>query len=70
MASGVSSALFAAPSFHLVPRGSVASSRHPGVNAEARLDASLLSIAGEEGGLTLIPAYPYSEPYEELRLKR
>ena len=34
---------------------------------------ALLRASGprvEEGGLTLIPAYPYSAPYEELRLKR
>jgi ABC-type oligopeptide transport system substrate-binding subunit len=34
---------------------------------------ALLRAAGprvEEGGLALIPAYPYSAPYEELRLKR
>jgi len=34
---------------------------------------ALLRASGprvEEGGLTLIPAYPYSAPYEDLRLKR
>ena len=34
---------------------------------------ALLRASGprvEEGGLTLIPAYPYSVPYEDLRLKR
>ncbi len=31
---------------------------HPGVGARV-----------EEAALTLIPSYPYSAPYEELRLK-